>query len=89
MSRYINADLLKSNFRERFKTLPIRVEVNTIVNEQPTADVVEVVRCKYCKHKRYDAPPGYYFCNLDGHIIKADLTGFCSNGEREKEVEND
>lgn len=44
----------------------------------PTADVVEVVRCRACKH--YD---GKWFCNICG-ISSRRPNDFCSCGERKE-----
>ena len=41
MSRYIDAEELKSAIRKAFPNLGMRIEINSIINEQPTADVVE------------------------------------------------
>lgn len=62
--------------------------VNTVffgIKHIPTADVVEVVRCKDCKH-RYVVGNGlthYWVCNfLDAE--NKDY-GYCSYGEREEQ----
>lgn len=60
MSRYIDADKLKEvitandyllidhiNSKDRGM---FTVGIMQAIDEQPTADVEEVVRCKYCKH---------------------------------------
>lgn len=54
--------------------------IETIVNELPSADAVEVVRCKDCKHykpfdksKKFDCPQGLYA------VFEND---YCSHGER-------
>ena len=53
--------------------------------ELPTADVVEVVRCKDCKHYRDSFP--YDTCDV--FDAKAtDAEDFCSYGDR-KETEDD
>ena len=41
MSRYIDAEELKSAIRKAFPNLMMRVDINSIINAQPTADVVE------------------------------------------------
>lgn len=66
----------------------------------PAADVVEVVRCKDCKHgelyERNDGETGVY-CNCSNSIFKyanehtftpvRDVDDFCSYGLRKKEVQ--
>lgn len=57
-------------------------------DRQPVADVVEVVRCKDCKHKkRYDVGFGgkYIVCGYDG-ADKGDME-FCNRGEKKNEDE--
>ena len=55
MSKYIDADKLckglkdMAKYQEPYKQSTILGVVSTIENT-PTADVVEVVRCKDCKH---------------------------------------
>jgi hypothetical protein len=58
-----------------------------MVDDAPTVDAVEVVRCKDCKH--YDNTEGICWCKLnskfypggfDWHSFPED--GFCSYGER-------
>lgn len=52
------------------------------VNEMPSADVVEVVRCKDCKHYTTDNGGG---CNKEnGGLMFATETDFCSYGERKE-----
>ena len=69
MSRYIDATPLENNCTKLFAD---------IVKAQPTADVIEIVRCKDCKW-------------WDGNDCKArdidvvDVDDFCSYGERRGE----
>ena len=52
------------------------------------ADVVEVVRCKDCKHNKYEQPNGFIHCHRDrkeGWIFRR-KTDFCSYGEKEQGV---
>ena len=54
------------------------------LKDTPTADVVEVVRCKDCKYA-FHHPLGYIYCHRDGRnayemVLKRD--SFCSYGER-------
>ena len=52
--------------------------------KEPSADVVEVVRCKECKHKYYDGNQiicqKLYWC--DGNNFEPSAEDFCSYGER-------
>ena len=61
MSRLIDADLLKSDFNDvvpfDIVELPgIKIDlyrnsiIQQVIDEQPTVDAVEVVRCKNCEH---------------------------------------
>lgn len=47
-----------------------------LLNEQPTADVVEVVRCKACKNR------GNYVCPVYSGGYNLGDDDFCSFGER-------
>ena len=50
MSRYIDADALKQSIPMYQGEYPIMMRaVRTAIDAAPTADVVEVVRCKDCK----------------------------------------
>ena len=85
MNRYIDAELLKADIRPfaeyesnlNNKDWVRRVEV--VIDNQPTADVVEVVRCKDCK----------YYNAIDADRLSECEKGFetygndyCSYGER-------
>lgn len=60
------------------------------VDGVPSADVVEVVRCKDCIHFELDKPYiiqgvpvfGHEVCNAWGNGCKTDQNGFCFMGER-------
>lgn len=64
-----------------------------IINRTPIADVVEVVRCKDCKHGRKVAATKYFKekieclhgVNASSDAMRYDLNHFCSRGERSKE----
>ena len=79
-----------ANLIEEIKSLKISVggkdvfpdeakeSVLRVISEQPTADVVEVVRCKDCdRSAKYK---DYYLCGVDNRAVNAD--SFCSYGER-------
>lgn len=87
MSRYIDADKLKERIpkdihEDVFENcsnceLLDDEQVKELIDLQPTADVVEVVRCKDCKHRKKNT-----FCL---HNMRyEDNNGFCSYGERKE-----
>jgi hypothetical protein len=58
--------------------------IENLIKEHPNADVVEVVRCKDCKHYKTDS---YYcqktkqgYCEFDDTVKQKQ--GYCSYGER-------
>lgn len=79
---------------QRLKNTPLFSNFNTggiflrdgvidLVEKQPAADVVEVVRCKDCKHYEAHQPIHKKVCEKnDGHLIPANPDDFCSYGER-------
>lgn len=84
-----------TNLIEEIKSLKISVggkevfpdeakeSVLRVISEQPTADVVEVVRCKDCdRSAKYK---DYYLCGVDNRAVNAD--SFCSYGERRTDDE--
>lgn len=94
MARYIDADKLCENlktmakYQEHYKQSTILGVVSTIENT-PTADVVEVVRCKDCKHSCMIGvcPFTYqdvYECLKGAKEAKGE-TDFCSCGERKEQ----
>ena len=54
-------------------------DIYEVLSECPAADVVEVVRCKDCKHY------GTSGCAMDAYAFDVVEEGYCSYGER-KEV---
>jgi len=92
MPRYIDADALVSkldSFAKKYSDLG-KAEVvkdyiwaSVVVEASPTADVVEVVRCKECKH--YDLFYGDCQHPRNDHQefnVMQEETDFCSCGER-------
>ena len=57
-----------------------------VIDEMPSADVVQVVRCKDCKHFYFAdnriPQEQRYVCEISGEIWKPD--SFCSYGERKE-----
>lgn len=54
-----------------------------LVNEAPTIDAVEVVRCKDCEHGELDTSDDskWYLCRYDGSVWYKG-NHFCSHGKR-------
>ena len=92
MARHIDADRLeKEMYHEAFETDTdmqkwdggcwIRYKMfENCIAQQPTADVVEVVRCKKCKHFEKMESEDSYFCNKFGGYVKED--DYCSRGAK-------
>ena len=79
--RLIDAETLKQKVRENFSDLFDRVWINNIINEQPTIDAVQVVRCKDCKWRN---EPGCALMIVDDSDKPKDYD-YCSYGERKNE----
>ena len=87
-SRYIDADeLIKSIDKEIFTNPTTRSYFKQIVRKQPTADVVEVVRCKDCKHFAEEMIEDDLegFCKSVSGMINPGPDFYCSYGERREE----
>lgn len=99
MARYIDADALKENLNEIARHsftlddgyqyfIKGLIRADDAINEIPTAAVVEVVRCKDCKHLEIiNGPHIYARCNLhEFPIISFGVIDtrewFCADGER-------
>ena len=106
MPRFIDADVLIENFKtvtknfmaDKYFSNAKDVEsyiklIRDIITEQPTANVVEVIRCKDCKHFEYDHPYiiqgipilGHEVCNAWGDGCKTDENGYCFMAERRED----
>lgn len=83
MTRYIDAEKFLKDETKRCGSVPL-VGTCTTDNESlayqlakaPTADIVEVVRCKDCKFNG-----NFFRCPFDA-VIKCRKDDFCSYGER-------
>lgn len=95
MPRYIDADLLKTDYY----ALPKSLSSSTVSTQQyvslfqilnaPTADVVEVVRCKDCDNWK-DENGREGLCQVwsdfeNAHYRYTPKDGYCSEGERREE----
>ena len=82
--RLIDAGALRKQFEELYNTeegydrIICRIYLEAI-DDSPTIDAVEVVRCKDCKN--CDFAGGYAYCLL--RECGTDENGYCSDGERE------
>lgn len=67
------------------------IGVKALVDRQPTADVVEVVRCKNCKYFDIEEDDalgtcmGKFICISSGGEIYPEPNHYCSYGERRSE----
>ena len=91
MSRYIDEISARESFQDVLAYMGS--EVKRMLKKVPTADVVEVVRCKDCKYCFRYIRPNYerYECEYKGCSDEAvdyvDPTHYCSYGERKEENE--
>lgn len=80
MAEYIEREVVKRTF-ERYGSTE---DFDAVVDEIPAADVVEVVRCKDCKHKGWVQEPCHGksidYCRL--HEFAVHGYDFCIYGER-------
>lgn len=93
--RYIDADALIAHIKNMPWKMTSAAEISksiflSAVEEAPTADVVEVVRCKDCKYcNTYMSWNNrkYLGCTYNGLITEIDADHYCSHGERREENE--
>lgn len=80
--RYI--DIKKVTIPRGFFNQDLNVpKIFDLLYSQPTADVVEVVRCKYCKENLTgDVQEGTIWCHR--FHARRPLDGFCHYGERKE-----
>jgi len=57
-------------------------DVEVVLNQQPSIDAVEVVRCKDCRYFN-KAFPLIHLCNVSG--MKMETDDYCSYGERKEQ----
>lgn len=80
MSRYIDRDELKKKMRENYIDYIYDDDID-FIDEIPTADVAEVVRCKDCKWFTYHKWKECSWCRKL-HIPWVGEDFFCKDGER-------
>ena len=80
-------EIAKNKYYSDFhKSMADLTSLRELLEDTPTADVMEVVRCKDCKYA-FHHPLGYIYCHRDGRnayemVFKKD--SFCSYGERKE-----
>lgn len=83
MSRYIDAEVMEQRVREAMVNSPHMIPpLIKFIRSIPTADVMEVLRCKDCK---FFCRESRCYCGEFGGIVTED--DFCSRGERKDENE--
>jgi hypothetical protein len=88
IAEYIEREALKQNIRIMPRTthpeLVLYSSVQKIISNEPTADVVKVVRCKDCKHCEHindEFNKDWYQCKRRGNSFQRKPNDFCSYGE--------
>ena len=83
MARYIDADKLKRHIVEDPYRMIDDVVYADDIDNAPTVDAVEVVRCKDCRHSE-TCPDMVLWCNENNRLIYGEA--FCSYGERKEQA---
>ena len=84
MPEYIEREALMRNLKQ-FAYEQLTPLVESLIQKQPAADVVEVVRCKDCKHLMFSDCYGECRRNHLG-IVRPD--DYCSRGKRKEGADN-
>ena len=98
MARYIDADNLINELSAA--CMPIdekgitgilgdNSSIADIINEQPTADVQEVVRCKDCEYFLKYKSSNECFCYKGEMLNKVEPNDYCSQAIREEDNQNE
>ena len=96
--RYIDADALKEGLGMDCSYRVLITPNDAVrcmaryIDEAPTADVVEVVRCKDCKYCEIYYPVKHlgiesvknFYCNFSREVVGRFENDFCSYGERKE-----
>ena len=86
MPRYIDAEKIEIKVERGINDdglvfIPMR-DVHRSIDRTPTADVVEVVRCKDCRYFRPSEITNRCFCDWHSDEFETFANDFCSYGER-------
>lgn len=79
MSEYIEREALMRNLKQ-FAPEQLTPLIESLIQKQPAADVVEVVRCKNCENYELMKATNSHFCNEFGGYVKDE--DFCSRGAK-------
>ena len=86
MSRYVDVTKIKfigDTFNDDDNEVYVKLsDVKQAIDQTPTADVVEVVRCRDCKHFTRGMSVGMCLRIKDKPILPCVYNHFCSFGER-------
>ena len=91
MTKYVDHEKAKEMFNRYFHNLQgseaqiLVCDMKQAFLELPTADVVQVVRCKDCIHRDPEDKKCDCSFQAKGGIFQMDDDDFCSYGERRKE----
>lgn len=81
---YMNAQLKVTDKADRMVNEVVHKKIQMLIADTPTVDAVEVVRCKNCKHHRWEQEPCHgktiHYCLAINRQVQKDF--FCANGER-------
>ena len=79
-------EIAKDKYYSDFhKSMADLTSLRELLEDTPAADVVDVVRCEYCKYA-FHHPLGYIYCHRDGRNAYEMIFrkySFCSYGEIE------
>lgn len=82
MKKYIDADSLKAEFTGNFACEYPAPLIKALIDNQPAADVTEVVRCKDCKYRKTEDCAMYYKCECGKQCSWETDSDYCSMGKR-------
>ena len=80
--KYIDAELLKSKFRDHYSAEYPAALVGAFIDDTPAADVAEVVRCKDCIYRKTEHCAMYYECECGAQYSWETDNDYCSLGKR-------
>lgn len=78
--RSLNRYIWKNPEKSKYRTTVDIDDVQFGIDKIPTADVVEVIRCKNCKNYELMKSNGRHFCNEFGGFVAGE--DFCSRGAK-------